>query len=272
MTQHVAMQKSEKSILLLSAHQPVYLPWLGLFHKMAVADQFVIFDAVPYSKKNWYNRNRIKGVNGEIMLSVPVFSKGSAQILQKDIRIQNELNWSTKHWKSLETSYGKTPYFQDYAQDIKNIYDHEWDLLADLNEALLRLLMGYLGIETPLVRASSFEFQGQKSDLVLDMCKQLDARSYLFGGLGRGYADEDAFNDAGVIPFFQEYVHPTYEQGRGEFLPYMSVLDLLFYTGKDSREILLSGNPVREDYLAMIADNLSYLVGQGSNPPIRPRR
>ena len=69
-----ALKKNEKA-LILTAHQPVYLPWLGLFHKIALADSFVWFDDVQYQKKDWNNRNKIKTQNGPIWLIVPVLSK-----------------------------------------------------------------------------------------------------------------------------------------------------------------------------------------------------
>jgi hypothetical protein len=244
------MSVSDTNVSLLSAHQPVYLPWLGLFHKIEVADLFVIFDAVPYSRKMWYNRNRILGVNGEVMLTVPVYSKGSREILHKDIQIRNDLNWASKHWKTIEAAYQKAPFFGEYAGGLKAIYDENWYLLIDLNEAILRLIAGWLQIKTPIVRASSYDFKGHKSELILDMCLQLKANFYLFGALGRDYADQEAFRQKGVTPLFQDYVHPSYRQKHPSFVPYMSAIDLIFNHGEKSRDILLSSNLTQYQLLA----------------------
>jgi hypothetical protein len=111
--------------------------------------------------------------------------------------------------------------------------------------------MRCLAIETPIVKASDYSFQGAKSDLVLNMCRQLNADVYVFGAQGRDYADVAKFRARGVVPYFQDYRHPVYRQLYGEFLPYMSVIDLLFNEGPRSREILLSGNVTRTDVLAM---------------------
>ena len=236
--------------LLLSAHQPVYLPWLGLFHKIAVADLFVIFDIVPYSRKMFYNRNRIMGPNGPIMLSVPVrFSRNDVR-LHSEVELDNSQPWRKKHWRSIVSFYEKFPHFATYAGPLEAIYEGDWRRLVDLNEALLAQLMAFLKIETPVVRASGYDFQGQKSDLVLDMCRQLNADAYLFGALGRNYADLDAFAAGGVAPLFQDYRHPEYEQASGNpFEPNLSVLDLLFRHGSESLAILTADNPSREDYL-----------------------
>lgn len=239
-----------KPVKLLSAHQPVYLPWLGLFHKIEVSDVFVIFDDVPYSKKMWYNRNRIKGSDGSIMLSVPVILDGSRSTLHKDVRIDSSSNWKRKHWKSIELSYKKAPYFEKYAEEINSLFFmKEWAFLRDLNEAMLKYFMKSLDILTPIIRASSYSFEGKKSDLVLDMCVQLEAERYLFGALGNDYVNEQAFMDKKVVPLFQDYNHPTYYQGVKEFLPCMSVVDLLFWNGERSREILLSDNYSKESFL-----------------------
>lgn len=243
------MPSSNPKVPLLSAHQPVYLPWLGLFHKIAVADLFVLFDAVPYSKKMWYNRNRIRSANGEVMLSVPVFSKGSATVLHKDVRINNDTNWAYKHWRTIELSYNKTRFFDLYAGQLKAIYDQEWIFLSDLNLAILRLIMTWLDIKTPIIKASDYDFRGQKSDLVLDMCIKLNAEAYLFGSQGKDYADIASFLARGVAPLFQDYNHPVYTQARNEFSPFMSVIDLLFNYGEDSKNIVMSSNQTRDCYL-----------------------
>jgi hypothetical protein len=236
---------------LMSAHQPVYLPWLGLFHKIAVADLFVIFDIVPYSRKMFYNRNRILGPNGEVMLSIPVrFSRDDVK-LHSEVQIANDLNWSHKHWSSIVSAYKKLPFFDAYAGPLEAIYKKPWERLVDLNEALLLQLMASLGIETPLVRASTYDFHGHKSDLVLDMCRKLGAGAYLFGALGRDYADVGAFLASGIAPLFQDYHHPRYAQNSSaEFVSHLSVLDLLFRAGPDSLDILMSGNRTRDEYLS----------------------
>lgn len=229
--------------MVLTAHQPVYLPWLGLFHKISQADTFVSFDRVQYLPKDWNNRNKVKTANGPVWLSVPVLKKGHRDKGLNEIEIDNRSPWQRKHWRTLENSYGKAPYFAEYRHFFEDVYSREWTHLAELNDHILRWLMAALGIGAEFTRASDHDFQGAKSELVLDMCRSLRADRYVFGALGRDYADVDSFTEAGIEVVFQEYRHPTYPQLHGTFEPSMSTVDLLFNCGERSLEILTSGQP-----------------------------
>ncbi len=234
-----------RGALILTAHQPGYLPWLGLIDKIAQADTYVSFDHVQYMPKEWQNRNRIKTANGQQWLTVPVLRKGYRDKPLNEIRIDNEKPWQRKHYGSLEQFYGDAPYYDEYLGALLDIYRFQWDKLTTLNETVLRWLLAELGVETTFLRASDYDFQGAKSDLVLDMCRQLGATTYIFGALGRDYADVAAFERAGIEVRFQNYHHPSYPQcWGGEFVPYMSVLDLLLNCGTGSLEILRGGQRI----------------------------
>lgn len=234
--------------MILTAHQPVYLPWCGLFHKIALADLFCYFDIAQYQTKDFNNRNKIKTHSGEIWLSVPVESKNHLAKSVGEIRIVQD-GWQRKHFKSIQLAYQKAPYFRDYIGGLEELLvTRSFATLAALNFEMLRYLMQCLGIDTPIVKASDYAFQGSKSDLVLDMCLQLKAEVYIFGAQGKDYADVEKFLAHGVRPVFQGYRHPVYRQLHGEFQPYMSVIDLLFNEGPKSREILLSGNVGRAEF------------------------
>lgn len=229
--------------IILTAHQPVYLPWLGLFHKIALADMFCYFDDVQYETRGWNNRNKIIGSNGSsVMLTVPVLSKGHRGKSFCDIRINNEVSWQKKHWKSIYLNYKKTQFFEKYADNLISFYERKWDFLVDLNYEMLLYFLKELGIDIKIVKMSDYDFSGNKSDLVLDMCTQLKAGTYIFGELGEDYADKEAFSKKNVSLYFQKYKHPVYQQGSESFQPYLSIIDLLFNMGDDSRSVLLSEN------------------------------
>lgn len=231
--------------MILTAHQPVYLPWLGLFHKIALAESFCIFDIAQYQTKDFNNRNKIKTNAGPIWLSVPVESKDHFEKKLCDIKIVNN-GWNRKHFKSIDLAYRKAPFYADYIGELETILaSTTYTYLADLNFATLEFGLKSFGIKVSIDTASKHDFQGAKSELVLDMCKKLGAEHYIFGALGRDYADVKAFEDVGVIPHFQDYIHPVYQQLHGDFAPYMSFIDLLFNCGEKSREILFSGNITR---------------------------
>jgi len=238
---------------LLSAHQPVYLPWLGLFHKVIVSDLFVIFDDVPYSKKMWYNRNFINGTNNKILLSIPVKFKTSDQTKHKDVLIDNSRNWQKDHWKSIYLSYSKYPFFNKYKKELEDIYLKKWEKLIDINSALLFIFLRWLDIKTKIVRASEYELKKHKSDLIIEMCQRLKFNNYLFGALGENYCDKESFNNNGIKPLFQKYNHPKYEVIKGrKFYKYLCILDLIFYHGDKSREIIEKENFSKEDYLRQL--------------------
>ncbi len=228
--------------MILTAHQPVYLPWLGLIHKIALADQFCWFDIVQYQTKDFNNRNKIKTNTGEIWLTVPVESKNHFEKIISEVKIISG-DWRRKHLKSIQLAYQKAPFFHQYFPALDQIL-RRTDLifLSDLNLEILSYFLKCFGLERPIVKASDFNFQGKKSDLVLDMCVQLKATHYIFGAQGKDYADVASFHEKNIEVYFQDYHHPTYSQLHGEFLPYMSALDLLFNAGSRSSEILFEGN------------------------------
>lgn len=239
--------------MILTAHQPVYIPWLGLFHKIALADKFCVFDIAQYQTKDYNNRNKIKTPNGVIWLSVPVESKDHFSKTVGEIKIHHN-GWHKKHFKSISLAYRKAPFYKQYIDQVEEILINRFfKYLAELNFAFLEFGMKCLDISLPIVYASDYEFRGQKSDLVLDMVKQLSADVYIFGEQGRNYARVDDYTNAGKKIYFQNYKHPQYSQLHGEFVENMSFLDLVFNVGPDSKEILMQGN-VPQDELPELLD------------------
>jgi hypothetical protein len=242
------------SRLILTAHQPVYLPWLGLLHKIALADAFVSFDDVQYQDRDWNNRNRIKTAAGPLWLTVPVFNKNHYDLKLTEVVIRNDVPWRRKHFKAIQLAYGSAPYAKRYLPYFEELYRREWERLTDLNEDILKFLLAELGIRVHFSRLSEMGLASKKSELVLEMCTRMKAVLYIFGAQGRDYADVAAFQEADVKVVFQDYVHPTYAQVHGFFVSHLSGVDLLFNHGSDALEILMSGNVskalLEQEYLA----------------------
>ena len=228
--------------MILTAHQPVYLPWLGLFHKIALAETFVYFDQVQYLPKDWMNRNKIRTKDGSILLTVPVLRKGYRDLKTSEIEINNSTNWQKKHLRSISLNYKKSPYFENYIPFFEDVYSRKWEFLGDLNEYMLKWFLDELGIKVNFLNAKNFKFEGEKSSLILNMCKKLDASTYIFGTLGKDYANVHEFEKNNVKLIFQDYNHPKYSQLYNEFVSHLSVIDLLFNHGPKSLEIILSNN------------------------------
>ena len=232
--------------MILTAHQPTYLPWLGTFHKILLADVFCFFDIAQYQKKEWDNRNKIYTHNGELMLSVPTRSKKHFDKTVGEIEINNQTNWAEKHYKSIFLSYKKHPFFENHRSFLEDMYiNQQWDRLVDLNVYFYKYILKLLDKDIPIVMASDYDFQGQKSDLVLDMCQKLEASVYIFGGEGENYANKEPFKSANIDLIFQKYNYPTYTQYRNKknFTSHLSILDLIMnFDNKDVRGIILKNN------------------------------
>jgi hypothetical protein len=227
--------------MIVSAHQPAYMPWLGLFDKIARSDAFCVLDTAQFSRGDFINRNRIKSPRGAIWLTVPVRAESRVPIC--NVRIRDD-GWRRKHLAALEHCYFKAPFFDRYAPEIAAVLERPHVSFNELTAELLRVLLAQLGIGTRLVFASDCDFAGQKSQYLLDMCRRLGATSYISGTRGRDYLDASAFSSAGIGVEFQDYRHPVYPQRFGAFVANLSVLDLLFNVGPRSLDVLLgAGSP-----------------------------
>jgi hypothetical protein len=222
----------------LAAHQPQYLPWLGLFDKLDRADVFVLLDNVQFTKNEWQNRNRIKGPAGWQWITVPVRHR-FPQII-KEVEIREDQPWRRKHVRALESNYGRAAFFEQTMPLLSDVLGQAWAHLADLNIELIRKLADRLGIETDLRLGSEFDTRDDPSLRLLDLCLELDADSYL-SGAGGDYLNRSAFTEAGVGVRIQEFAHPRYPQLHGDFEPFMSVVDLLMNCGSESFSIIESG-------------------------------
>lgn len=227
--------------MILSAHQPCYLPWLGLFNKINLCDTFCIFDIVQYQRKDFNNRNKIILNNDVFWLTVPVDDSKRFNRKINEIKIVGNL-WKRKHLKTIENAYKKTEYFDRYYQTLSKIINKNFIYLVDLNYELLIFFLDSLEIKKKLIKASDYNFSGKKSDLVLDMCLKLKAKKFIFGEQGQSYCDKESFKVNSIDISFQKYNHPTYKQRSKKFIENISIIDLLFNEGKDSKNILMQNN------------------------------
>jgi hypothetical protein len=226
--------------MILSAHQLHYLPWLRYFHKIANSDVFVVMDNIQFNKNGWQNRNKIKNSGSWMYLTIPILQKFQQRI--DEVKIDNTQNWRKKHWGSLTHNYAKSPYFNEYKNFFEKIYQREWRFLNDVNYEMLYFFLKALGIKTKIVKASDLKVEGEDSVRLVNICKKLEADTYLSGAYAlEVYLDEKVFNDAGIKVILQDWHCPQYEQQFMEagFIPDLSIIDLLFNHGQNSPEILL---------------------------------
>ncbi|MBF0282754.1 MAG: WbqC family protein [Zetaproteobacteria bacterium] len=226
--------------MILSAHQPAYLPWLGYFEKIARADVFVYLDTVQFEKNSFINRNRIKTPQGTQWLTIPIKTKGHIGSTLLETQIDDAQTWRKKHLKSIEMNYRKARYFERNFPILQQLILLPEPRLSEICWHQLQFWLREFRINTRIVRASNLPVNSKKSDLVLDLCKHLGASWYLSGALGRDYLDEDAFSDAAVDVEYQDFRHPVYPQLWGDFEPYLSIVDYWMNCG-DTLDILYEG-------------------------------
>jgi len=225
--------------MILSAHQPAYLPWLGYFDKLARSDVFVYLDTVQYEKNSFTNRNRIKTPQGNQWLTVPVKTKGHTSSTLTETEIDNSQDWRGKHLRAIQLNYRKALRFAQCYPKLEALYMEEFLLLSELCYRHLGFWLGELGIERRIVRSSTLSITSRKSDLVFDLCRHFGANHYLSGALGRDYLDEPKFAAAGIHVEYQAYSHPVYPQLYGGFSPYMGVID--YWMNVDDSSLISAG-------------------------------
>jgi hypothetical protein len=227
--------------MIVSIHQPAYLPWLGYLHRIAMSDEHVVLDNVQFEKNSFTNRNKLKTTQGWCWLTVPVKTAGRfGQLAIRDVEIAPDRPWAQKHWATLQLSYGKAPFFAEHSAFFDDVYKRPWAKLQDLAWTITEYLLDAFEIRTRIGFASQMNVSGKKDELVLNLCRELNADVYLSGPLGREYLRENLFAQQGVTVRYHDYHHPQYKQLHAGFEPYLAALDLLFNAGPKSREIMMA--------------------------------
>tara|TARA_R100001443_G_scaffold94318_2_gene100902 strand:+ start:2498 stop:3196 length:699 start_codon:yes stop_codon:yes gene_type:complete len=229
--------------MIVSIHQPNYLPWLGYFNKIIKSDVFVIFDDVqfPIGKKGFFgNRNQIKTNSGQLWLTVPVLDRSKCKNFN-DIKV-NYNGWNEKHIKNIENFYRKSEYFDVYYKDIENILSQEYDNFSELSTKLITYFMSVMDIDTKLVYSSEIckDVDLTGMDKIFYILEQLKADTYISsdGPGSRRYIKDEDFSDKNIKLIWQNFEHPTYKQMYGDFISHLSIIDLLFNCGTQSRDII----------------------------------
>lgn len=222
--------------------QPTYLPWLGYFGLMKSVDLFILLDSVQFARRSWQQRNQIKTANGPIWLTVPVLSKGKRDQLISEVEIDRSRDFPQSHQTALEVNYKKAPYFDAHAPQLLSLLGADNRHLADLTIGVIVWLRDALGITTPIRRSSEFEGVGAKAELLASLCDRVGATEYISPPGSKDYLDEsDAFARRGMPLHYFNFTHPEYSQRFGDFLPHMSVIDLLFNCGPESLSLIEKG-------------------------------
>lgn len=224
---------------IIAIHQPNYIPWPGFFYKMIKSDVFVLLDNVQFSRRSFTHRNRIKGSDGKpIWLTVPVYKKGKFYQEINEVKINNTARWRKKHFRTLVMNYANAPFFHYYRDKLEDIYSQKWNRLLDLNRVLLDFVMEQLDIKKKTYLSSNMKVSGEKTELLISIIKKVGGDAYLSGSGAKNYLNEKMFGKHNISLIYYRYGSFIYPQLWGNFVPNLSVLDLLFNCGKESRKMI----------------------------------
>lgn len=228
--------------MIITIHQPEYLPYIGFFQRVLASDVFIVLDDVGYQKNAFINRNKIKTAQGEQWITVPV--KGRSPNLKiNEVFIDNQTDWQSKQWKTLLLNYAKAPHFKKYSQFLKEALNKKWEKISDLDIHLIKHSIKILGARTIIKKSSELNNKGRGTERLINICKELRADVYLSGpGNEEHKVETEKFEKENIRVEIQEFDNPKYSQlfiNKG-FLPYMSIIDLLFNEGENSINIIKS--------------------------------
>jgi hypothetical protein len=216
----------------IAIHQAEHLPWFGYFHKMKIADKFIILDNVQFKKNYFENRNRIYTPQGLQYISAAVKMKGHLKKKFSEIELVD--NWNKKYIKTLKFNYSKAPFFNDISIIIDSIEQYNRMSLYKLNMVIIKAINSVLDINTEIIEASSLNPIGSKTELLIDILQKVDATSYIVGKSGFDYMDLDLFQDNNISLIEHQVKHPVYKPfNYSEFSDYPTILDVIANMGKN---------------------------------------
>jgi len=215
--------------------QSNYIPWKGYFDMISAVDEFILFDDMQYTRRDWRNRNQIKTPDGLQWLTVPVLTKGKFHQKVRDTEIDGQ-DWPLVHLKALARNYKRAPYFDQIMGWLEPLYMAEPSAyLSQLNRQLLEAICDYLGIKTIISNSWDYSLSEGKTERLANLCLQANATEYVSGPAAKDYVDKNIFDESGIkLTWFNYSGYPEYPQLWGQFTHEVSVLDLLFNCGKDA--------------------------------------
>jgi len=219
--------------------QSNYIPWKGYFDLISAVDEFILYDDVQYTRRDWRNRNLIKTPQGIQWLTVPVQTKGKYDQKIRDVLIEDS-DWASAHWKALQQNYRRASHFKEVACWLEPYYYEPPIYLSKLNLLLIQEISRYLGIDTKISHSSDYTLLEGKTERLASLCKQAGATEYISGPSAKDYIVEGIFTHLDIKLTWFDYAHyPTYPQLWGEFTHGVTILDLLFNCGKDAPRYMM---------------------------------
>lgn len=214
--------------------QSNYIPWKGYFDNIKTVDEFVLYDDVQYTKRDWRNRNKIKTPKGLKWLTIPVEVKGKFHQRINETKISDK-DWPIKHLNVLKSHYNKAKCYNEVVCFIEELYHTATqENLSEINHHFISKICIFLNIDTKINFSSEYSLlEKGKTEKLVNLCMQLDAGEYYSGLAAKNYMDELLFEKENIKVFYFDYSnYPEYSQLYGKFEHQVSILDLIFNEGK----------------------------------------
>lgn len=204
-----------------------------------MADVFVIYDEVQFTKNDWRNRNLIQTANGLQWLTIPVRQETLEQkIFESKIFVDN---WAKKHVSTLQGNYSKAKCFKEYKDVIFSLYENQSQYISQVNVSFIKSICKILDINTQIIDSRELNLQGDRNVRLLEACEKLGADTYISGPAAKSYLNENLFAQANIKVEWMEYTgYKEYNQVFKPFQHGVSIIDLIFNEGCDSKNFMKS--------------------------------
>lgn len=224
--------------------QSNYIPWKGYFDMIASVDEFILFDDMQYTRRDWRNRNQIKTPQGVQWLTVPVKVKGKYYQTIRETEIEGT-DWAKSHWKALAQNYRRAPHFEEIGAWLEPYFlSATYTHLSILNRTLIEAICGYLNISTKISNSWEYDLQPGKTERLVSLCEQAGGTEYVSGPAARDYIQSELFTERDItLSWFDYSGYPEYPQLWGEFTHGVTILDLLFNCGNDAPRFMKYVHP-----------------------------
>lgn len=220
----------------------MFFPWVGMFEQIRLADVYVHYGDVQFSKGGFSNRVQVKTPQGIKWLSVPLEGRTLGQSIE-EVRINSRIDWRAQHLGMLRGAYARAPHFGEMMELVDSVYGRTWLSIGELSRASMEVLCEYFGLSEGrrYLDVRQLAIAGASSQRVVDIVKALEGRRYVTGWGARNYLDHQLFEDAGIRVEYMDYQKRPYPQLHGEFTPYVSALDLVANVGREGGNYMRSG-------------------------------
>ena len=232
----------------LVVSQPMFLPWVGLFEQIRLADVFVHYDDVQLPQgRSFMSRVQLRTASGISWLTVPIDHKKSGKLLN-EVALFEAQEWRSKHLRTIHHAYARRPYFSLMFELVEKIYSQPTDRLAQFNITAIELIAEWLGLAPRFMRSSAMGVAGASTERLVALCESVNSDVYVTGHGALHYLNHQQFEDKGISVQYMDYQKVPYEQGHSEFTPYVSILDAIANCGEHTRALLASGAVYWRDF------------------------